>query len=358
MLLYICLSSHGYGHAARQASILKQIYLLKPDWRFIVSSAIDLNFLKLVFSEIPVEFRYFRWDIGMIQNNAISVNIEQTILSLKKLQSSLPHHILNEAHWLKSQSSNIAIIGDIPPSASSLAALLEAPLIWIGNFGWDDIYQSFGSYFDEYIEEAKNNYSLGDLLLRLPFSLPMDWGIAEERIGITCSPHRQLPCEFSKHLEAINKPLILISFGGIQMEFDFGLFNNWTNFHFLTPKIKSLPKRSNTSMASNFTYIPSTCRVLDVLPFCERFITKPGYSSFCEGISSDVGIHTVLRPDFSESLSLIEGLRQYSFHKCFEYQDLISGNWFLDQQLTPPTKRKPISNGSLSAALSVVNLIK
>ena len=43
MLIYLCLSSHGFGHAARQAAILYELSLLRPDWRFVVSSVVNLK---------------------------------------------------------------------------------------------------------------------------------------------------------------------------------------------------------------------------------------------------------------------------------------------------------------------------
>ena len=70
MLVYLCLSSHGYGHAARQAALLTELYRLKPEWRYVVTSDVDLEFLELVFSDIPAEFRKCRWDVGMVQSNA------------------------------------------------------------------------------------------------------------------------------------------------------------------------------------------------------------------------------------------------------------------------------------------------
>ena len=60
MLIYLCLSSHGYGHAARQAAVLAELHRLQPDWRLVVSSVVDMQFLSLVLQDIPVEHRRLR----------------------------------------------------------------------------------------------------------------------------------------------------------------------------------------------------------------------------------------------------------------------------------------------------------
>ena len=41
MLIYVCSSSHGFGHAARDAAVLQQLRILRPDWRLVMSSAIN-----------------------------------------------------------------------------------------------------------------------------------------------------------------------------------------------------------------------------------------------------------------------------------------------------------------------------
>ena len=44
MLIYVCLSSHGFGHAARQAAMLARLHRLQPSWRLVVSSMVDPAF--------------------------------------------------------------------------------------------------------------------------------------------------------------------------------------------------------------------------------------------------------------------------------------------------------------------------
>ena len=144
MLVYLALSSHGFGHAARQAAVLSVLHALHPQWRLVVSSAVDPAFLNLVFQGLPVEWRSVRWDVGMIQGDALSCDQAGTLAALDQLERSLSDSLDQECAWIQSQGLPVVVLGDIPPSIARLADRLGAPLVWMGNFGWDDIYDDQG----------------------------------------------------------------------------------------------------------------------------------------------------------------------------------------------------------------------
>jgi len=166
MLIYVCLSSHGFGHAARQATVLCALHRIKPSWRLVVSSLVSADFLKLVCAAAPIEQRFVGWDVGMIQADALGVDQGRTLESLKALDTALPQRLDQEAAWLAEQNTPILVVGDIPPAAAVLAERLGAPLVWMGNFGWDDIYEPLGGRFTEYAAAARAQYRHGELLLR------------------------------------------------------------------------------------------------------------------------------------------------------------------------------------------------
>ena len=113
MLIYVCLSSHGFGHAARQATVLCALHRLKPSWRLVVSSNVSADFLKLVCAAVPVEQRFVGWDVGMIQADALGVDQEKTLESLKALETDLPLRIDQEVAWIGEQNTPVLVVGDI-----------------------------------------------------------------------------------------------------------------------------------------------------------------------------------------------------------------------------------------------------
>ena len=356
MLIYVCLSSHGFGHASRQAAVLTELHRLRPDYRLVVSSNISRKFLEILFKDIPVELRSFIWDIGMIQNDAFNINIERTLVELDKLDAILPSRIKIEADWIISQRLNTIILADIPYSAAKLSKLIGAKLIWFGNFGWDDIYNPFDKILYKHRLNAYLNYKKGDLLLRCPFSLSMNWNIPEISIGLTSSRPRELPQFFQSNLLSSNRPIVMVSFGGLGYNINFELFKRWPDHLFILTSDNNHYHRLDDQ--NNILFIPDGFRVLDVMNYCDRIITKPGYSTYCEAISCSVGIHSFKRSDFIESESLLRGLQLFSRHRILEEEFLINGNWQLDKPLISPKLTSIAKNGAEVAAIEVVKFFE
>jgi len=350
MLIYLCLSSHGFGHAARQATVLSALHRLQPSWRLVVSSRVSAEFLKLVCGSIPIEHRFVGWDVGMIQADALGVDEERTLEALKALETQLPQHLDQEMAWLAEQNTPVLVVADIPPAAAVLAKRLNAPLVWMGNFGWDDIYEPLGGLFSEYAAAAKANYQQGDLLLRCPFSLPMEWGLSEQQLGVTVSPLRDLPEPWRLHLEQIQEPLILVGFGGLGVAIDPALFRLWPNHHFLMSAPVAPHLFADFEALANVTLLPENVRPFDVMPFCDRLLGKPGYSTFCEALSQNLGMHVVERDGFAEASVLMDGLRLYGHHRVLSRHALNKGEWELDQKLVDAVRPVASKQGAEEAA--------
>ena len=47
MLIYLCSSSHGFGHAARDAAVLQQLRRLRPEWTLVMSSGLPLSLIHI-----------------------------------------------------------------------------------------------------------------------------------------------------------------------------------------------------------------------------------------------------------------------------------------------------------------------
>ena len=351
MLIYLCLSSHGFGHAARQATVLSALHQLQPTWRLVVSSLVSADFLKLACgADVPVEHRSVGWDVGMIQADALGVDQEKTLRSLKILDRSLPQRLDQETAWITNQKTPVLVVGDIPPSAAVLAERLGAPLVWMGNFGWDDIYAPLGGPFATYAAAAKAQYQKGQLLLRCPFSLAMDWGLKEHDIGVTISALRELPSQLQLHLEQIQKPLVLVGFGGLGVAINPALFRLWPNHHFLMPEPLAPQLRASFQSEINVTLLPERVRPFDVMPYCDRHLGKPGYSTFCEALSQGLGMHVVERDGFAEASVLMDGLRRYGNHRILSRDSFAQGEWGLEQPLVQATHPMASKHGADEAA--------
>ena len=54
MLIVACVSSHGFGHGARVAAVLRALHQLEPRCRFVLSSALPEAFVARSFAGIPL----------------------------------------------------------------------------------------------------------------------------------------------------------------------------------------------------------------------------------------------------------------------------------------------------------------
>ena len=356
MLIYVCISSHGFGHAARQAAMLRELHALRPDWTLVISTLVDRRFLDLVFKDLPVVLRPVQWDVGMLQADALGSDPAATLVALQDLEDALPQRLDQEVAWIRRQESPVLVVGDIPPVAAELAERLQAPLVWMGNFGWDDIYEPLGAAFEVWVSRARVCYEQGSLLLRCPFSLGMNWNLQEIILNLVAAEPRSIPVHLKDALQQDPSAKVLVGFGGLGLGLDPGLFARWPHHRFLLNSPRNPDLRENLALISNVTLLPDDVRPLDVMPYCSRHLGKPGFSSFCEAMAADLGLHVVERQGFAEADALMQGLRQHGSHRILRREDLESGRWALDQSLQRPTQGKLGVTGALQAANAVVNV--
>jgi hypothetical protein len=208
-----------------------------------------------------------------------------------------------------------------------------------------------GEAFRPWAEGCRRLYGRGDLLIRCPLSLPMDWGVPALPVGLTCGRPRLDPEALRRQLRLPpeRERVVLISFGGLGMAVEPHLLQRWPDHVF----VATAPGLA--AMANGRT-LPAGVRPLDVMPLASRLITKAGYSSFCEAFSQSVGIHLVHRSGFAEAAVLEEALRRHGAHRLLSREDLRSGEWQLDAPLLPPSRGPLPADGAATAARAIVSL--
>ena len=348
MLIYACISGHGYGHGSRSAAVLAQLARLRPAWRLVVSTDVAAGFLDLALAGVPHERRRCRWDVGVIQADALGCDAPATLAALEQLAAGWPELVEREARWLAAQACPVLVLADVPPAAALLAERLGAPLIWLASFGWDSIYEPMGPDFAPWAARCRALYGRGDLLLHCPLSLPMAWGVPEIRIGLTASQPRFSSEQLRQRLAlpAERERTVLLCFGGLGMELDPALLGRWPEHVFIGPDAR-------LAEAPNGRLLPPGTRPLDWMPLAGRLLTKPGYSSFCEAFSQGVGIHLVRRGGFAEAPVLERDLQRHGLHRLLSAAQLHAGDWELDKPLLAPSEGPLPRDGALRAAEAI-----
>jgi hypothetical protein len=349
VLIYACVSAHGFGHGSRCAAVLGALARLRPEWRLVLSTALPTPFLDLAFADVPHQRRPCRWDVGVVQADALAVDEPATLAALERLAPGLDATIEQEADWLRRQRQPLLILADVPPDAARLAGRVDAPLLWLASFGWDAIYGPMGEAFAPWAERCLELYRQGDLLLGCPFALPMPWGLPRVELGITSSPPRHPASLVRQRLDLPRDraACVLISFGGLGLSIDPALLDRWRDHCFVgtDPWLADLP---------NGRHLPAQLRPVDVMPVTGRLITKPGYSSFCEAMAHGVGIHLVRRAGFAEAPVLEEALQRHGRHRLLEEKAFRAGEWQLDQPLEEPIEGPLRLDGAQRAAAAII----
>lgn len=352
MLIVACVSAHGFGHGSRTAAVLTALHARQPHWRLVLSTALPEAFLRTALGPVPFEQRPCRWDVGVIQADALGADPEATLAALTALDAQLPEQWAAEEAWLLAQGQPLLVLGDVPPAAAELARRVGAPLIWLASFGWEAIYGPMGPAFQAWARRSLAAYRQGDLLLRCPLAMPMDWGIPERAIGLTAGSPRLDPAVLAQQLALPPQRdrCVLISFGGLGLSLAPELLGRWPDHVFITAD-------PQLAAAANARLLPPGVRPLEVMPLCGRVLTKPGYSSFCEALSAGVGVHLVHREGFAEAPVLERALVCHGWHRLLSQEQARSGDWQLNQPLLPPQGGALAADGSAQAAQAIATFV-
>lgn len=345
MLIYVCNSAHGFGHGSRTAAVLTELAARRPTWRIVLSTALSPDFLRLAYGPLPIEHRRCRWDVGVIQADALGTDPEATLIALNTLRAELPARVEQEARWLQQQAEPVLVLADVPPAAALLSERIGAPLVWLASFGWEAIYRPMGEAFQIWAEEAETLYRRGDRLIACPLAMPIPWNLPRKSVGLTAGrPRHDIEGVRRRlNLPAERERCVLISFGGLGLSLPQELFRHWPDHVFIGPE----PALKGVV---NGRRLPRDLRPLDLMPLCGRLITKPGYSSFCEAMSQGLAIHAVHRDGFAEAAVLETALQRHGLHRLLSQEQLRSGDWELDRQPIPPREEPLDPHGAAAAA--------
>jgi hypothetical protein len=222
----------------------------------------------------------------------------------------------------------------------------------MGNFGWDAIYRPMGGPFTAWADQALANYRCGSALIRCPLALPMEWGLPTTAVGLTAGRprHRVEDLRRRLRLPQNRERTVMVAFGGLGLDVAAASFARWPQHRFL------VTDAALAETAANVQLIPADLRPLELLPLCERLITKPGYSTFCEALGAGVGIHLVRRSGFAEAPVLDAALQRHGRHRLLSREQLQSGDWQLDQPLLEPSGPPLPDGGAERAAQSLKEL--
>ena len=338
-ILYVAITNHGFGHAARTASVAAAIQQLCPEILLILVTTAPRWLLE---SYIKGDFihRPRAFDVGVVQADSLTMDKAATLEKLLRLRAQERSLVAGEVNFIRQNRVSL-VLADIPPLAAVIAKTAGIPCWMSSNFGWDFIYRAWGGEFIEIADWIKDCFSQCDHLFRLPFHEPMSGFKKLTDVGLTGGSPNYSPDALRSIWGITEKAdkTILLSFGGLGLQqIPYHNLQYFPDWQFITFD-QSAPAQPNLIKITNYKYRP-----VDFMPVCGRVVSKPGYGTFAEALRLGVPIVSLTRQDFAEAAFLMEGLVNYAHHQIISPAEFFQGSWeFLHQSPALPRQSQPLA---------------
>jgi hypothetical protein len=352
--IYITITDHGFGHAARTAAIAGQLQKLLPSIKLILVTTAP-RWLLECYIEGDFIYRQRGFDVGVVQADSLKMDLDVTLARWHNIISRKDEIIAEELAFCQEYGVNL-VFGDVPPLATLIAKQLGVPCWMSGNFGWDFIYRDWGKEFNAITDLIDDCYGQCDRLFRVPLHESMDRFPVIEDVGLTGGDPKyplDLICD-KFNLTQPKERTILLTFGGLSLDaIPYNNISQFPDYQFITldahaPDLPNLIK-----------VLDRAFRPVDFMPLCDRVVSKPGYSTYAEALKLQTPIVSLTRAGFAESEIILNGMQDYGYHQVISPDQFFTTNWdFLNQPLQPPrVDTKLATDGNQSIASSIVNYL-
>lgn len=334
------------------ASVAAEVRRLCPEVLLILVTTAPRWLLE---GYLPGDFivRPRAYDIGVIQSDSITMDLQATLEKLKELQTKQEAIVASEVEFIRQNQVSL-ILADIPPLAAPIAKAAGIPCYMMSNFGWDFIYRAWGGEFEQIADWIAACFGQCDRLFRLPLHESMSAFPNITDTGFTGgTPHySDAQLRQDLNLQAPKEKTILLTFGGLGLEqIPYQNLARFPDWQFITFD-KNAPNVSNLLKLSSPEYRP-----VDVMPVCKCMISKPGYSTFSEACRMNLPIVSISRDNFAEAAVLLEAIQDYVPTRILQPVEFFAGDWsFLHEPLSSARQPDaPRTNGNREIAQAVVD---
>lgn len=319
------ISPHGFGHATRTISVLEALDEILPDLQVRIFSTVP----EALFHTSTFPFVYHRivTDIGLVQDSAFSIDIDQT---LHRLAGFLPLANESISYCADRCRGSSLIICDISPLGIAVGKRAGIPTLLLENFTWDWIYRPLVERFAAFrpiIEQLTEYYGLADWHVQTePVCRPL-------AVDLTCPPLAR-PCRLTRHQGAAllggnGRRTVLISMGGIPCS---PPFLSRLHAHHDTFFVIAGQCSDADSYGDNVRFLSPQVPLHhpDLINGADLLVCKCGYSTIAECAQTTTPLCCVTRSDFAESAVLADYVVERLGGTILEERRFLSGSWLSD----------------------------
>ncbi|MCD6459469.1 hypothetical protein J7L67_02230 [bacterium] len=319
------ISGHGFGHSTRMKAVIDNLYEYYENINvFIRSNAPDWLFTdnkKVCFDNVKI-------DAGTFQYDFIHLDKEKSFIEYDKLMKLRNQLIREELLFVKDRKIDI-VVGDIPPAAFYISQKANLPSVGISNFSWDWIFSPYLNEYPSYdyiIDDMKKGYGYCGLLLKLPFAGDFSAFKNVADIPLIVRRPKISPDTIRNRLNLTDeqRPIILCSFGGFKVKnFDMiKTFCQYDDFFFIC-------FGTDFQRGKNYIRLPFRNEFdhPSLVKFADAVLSKLGYSTVAECVSTGTPLIYLPREDFAEFSMLEQGVKKLIPSYRISYGDFFSGCW-------------------------------
>lgn len=328
ILFYV--SGHGFGHATRVTALVNELFAVSAGIRIHIRTGVprwlfDANIAG------PFEYSESKIDIGMVERDLFSQDVAATLARWEELLGRKDECVSSEADFVRRQGFDL-IVSDIPPFASNIGRTAGVPVVAVGNFSWDFIYQPYVRRhpgFQPIVDDIRASYERTELLLRLPFSHVMS--AFPRQVDIPLLTRRALGDGDATRLElgiarGDPRPIVLLA---IRTEGLTARGATWSARFRDVILVSFAPLVDAQAQGITSIHIGREWqhRFVDLLRASDVAIAKLGYGIVSECIAARTPLLYPPRFDFSEFDLLVEGVTGVLPSRMIPLDEFVAGDW-------------------------------
>ncbi len=356
--IHFTISSHGYGHLSQSAALIGELAKQLPDPVFRIQCNLPEKIIAERIGNIAFEHDKCSMDIGLIQKDPITPNLEATYRAYKALHDNYSERVTLESKEFKNWQPDL-VISDIPYLPIAAASRAGIASIALASLTWDNIISRYfklhNSYPKKWYTEARSSYGETDLALLPSPAMNGDCFNNIKKIPpIAILGKRQSNFRSTLNINTKDdRPLILCSFGGISgAKLPLSILRKEIDFHWLI----NIPEASTSENIHNL----ETCinwPFKDIIASVDAVISKPGYGISVETAAHGLPIVFLRRGDFPDEPFIIKWLHKNARAKEISTNDWNTGGFVesLMDLISSPSNKSSQCNGAEVGASIIKN---
>jgi hypothetical protein len=350
------ISPHGFGHAARAASIMEALTAIDPTFHFDIFTTVPDWFFRQCHS-FTFTYHYMLTDIGLVQQTPFEADLAATVQALKQFLPFDPAQIATRAAELRQQNC-VLVVCDIAPLGIRIARKAGVPSVLIENFTWDWLYQGysdkklneFNLYLQPIFADATHHIQAQPVCQSVPAAL----SVAPASRKIKMPSH-----EIRRRLGLSDScKVVMITAGGAPKNYGFiEKLKRVADIHFI------LPVTTETeSMRDNLILLPEYSAYFhpDLINAADAVVGKVGYSTIAEIYQAGVPFGHVARSENREMKPLVDFIEDQMSGMAITESEFLNGTFteYLNKLLKIPRTKGNRSNGADQIAGFIVDVLK